>query len=260
MLRHLKFGWLLVLMTLFVVLLVVPVSAQESAPGLEVVTSQAGVAIYRINPDGSKTRVVFVAAVSGATVGDVTADTTAGQGGGSTSSDASVSSDIFQAGYLIINAPALNVRSGPGAQYTVVAAVAGGDFVDVIGRNDGRENWWFVELANGQRGWVNNIFVLVRGDLRGAPVVEDQGVLIEPTLYIGFPGNPIFASLPHQGIPACYLPGRVEFPIIGRSSKANWFQINATCLDGAAVTGWIQAELGIVRNPAHTPFPVTDGN
>lgn len=245
MLQRTKLGWLFVL-GLLVLLTAFPISAQTAAAGLDVDVTEAGVSVYRVNTDGSRSLIIFIPAIPTSTTDEITVS--------------AQSADIVSTGYLIVNTGALNVRSGPGAQYTVLATVAGGDELDVIGQNDGRENWWFVELANGQRGWVNNIHVLIRGDLSDVPVVAHEGILIQPTLYIGWAGNPIFPSLPHQGAPVCYLPGNSEFPIIGRSARSTWYQIVATCNDGSPVTGWIEAQLGIVRNPAGTEFPVTDGS
>lgn len=241
MLQRSKIVWLFVV-SLLVILTAFPVSAQ--APGLDVDISSEGVSVYRIQADGSRSLVIFIPAVASA----------------SAQADSSMSSDINMDGYLIVNTYALNVRTGPGAQYTVIGTVAGGDELHVVGKNDGRENWWYVELANGQRGWVNNIHVLVRGDLSDVPVVEHMGVLIQPTLYVGYTGNPLYPTLPHQGAPVCYLPGNTEFPIVGRSGQSSWYQIAATCQDGTAVIGWIEAQLGIVRNPAGVEFPVTDDN
>lgn len=248
MLRHLKMGWLLVIMALMIGVFALPASAQETPPGFNIVSNATGIAIYRINADGSQTQIFFVSAT-----GNPLADL--GQGGGEVME---TSSDIMSTGYLIVNTPALNVRSGPGAQYTVLATVAGGDQLSVVGRNDGRENWWYVELANGQRGWLNNIHVVIRGDLTGTPVVAHEGVLILPTLYVGYTGNPLFPSVPHQGVPVCYLPGNTEFVIVGRTSTSSFYEIEATCQDGTLVTGWIEAVMGIVRNPARIEFPVTN--
>lgn len=253
MLRNHKMGWLLVIMAFMIAAFAVPATAQETPSGYNIVTNGNGIAIYRINADGTQTRIFFVSA-TGATI-----DTTAGQGGGVDATiDTTVASDIISTGYLIMNTEALNVRSGPGAQYTVIATIAGGDQIGVIGLNDGRENWWFVELANGQRGWINNIHVLARGDLRGAPVIEHEGVLILPTLYVGYAGNPLFPSVPHQGVPICRIPGNSEYVIIGRTSQSSFYEIEAICQDGTPVIGWIEATLGIVRNPARTAFPITN--
>jgi hypothetical protein len=259
MLRNLKMGRLLVIMALMIGVLVLPASAQDSPPGYTIVSTSSGIAIYQVNPDGTQTQIFYVSA-AGSTI-----DSTAGQGGGDsmmTTADtmSMVSSDVISTGYLLVNTQALNVRSGPGAQYTILATVAGGDHLHVVGRSDDdvRENWWYVELANGQRGWVNNIHVFIRGSLSGTPVVEHHGVLIQPTLYIGYAGNPLFPSVPHQGVPVCYLPGNSEFVIVGRTAQSSFYEIEATCQDGSAMTGWIEAVQGIVRNPARIEFPITN--
>lgn len=248
MFQRFKFTGLFVL-ALFVLLTALPVTAQQSAPGLSVDITEAGVSVYRVNDDGTQSLIIFIPSIT--TSADVSIDA---------QTATEPSADVISTGFLIVNTYALNVRSGPGAQYTILATVAGGDELHVVGRNDGRENWWYVELANGQRGWVNNIHVLLRGNLSGAPVIANQGVLIQPTLYIGFAGNLIYPSLPHDGNAVCALPGRSEFPIIGRSSQSSYYQIVATCQDGTAVTGWVEAQIGIVRNPAGVEFPVTDNN
>lgn len=107
MLRHLKLGWLLVIMALFVAVFAIPASAQSSTPGLNVVSDSSGVTIYLVNSDGTQTQIFYIATITVETVDD-----TAGQGGGSSSSVAS--SDVISAGSVIINVEALNVRSGPG--------------------------------------------------------------------------------------------------------------------------------------------------
>lgn len=246
MLRFQKLRGLLVIVMIFIVL-AIPATAQ-SAAGLDVEIDETGVSVYRINADGSQSLIIFVPALQETVVEAPSYVPT------------TYSADVMEYGYLIINTPALNVRSGPGAQYTVITTIAGGDEVGVIGRNDGREFWWFVELENGTRGWINNIHTLIRGDLTGAPMIENMGTLVQPTLYIGYPGNLIFPSVPHRGVGICSLPGRVEFPIVGRTPQSAWYQIVATCEDGRSVTGWIQAEMGIVRNPAGLEFPVVDSS
>ena len=248
MLRFQKLRGLLVMILVFIVM-AIPATAQTQPAGLQVEMDETGVSIFRVHPDGTISLIISIPAVTGETVVEEDA----------TTEDATVrSSDVMESGYLIVNTGALNVRTGPGAEYTVITTIAGGDEVGVIGRNDGREFWWYVELENGTRGWINNIHTLIRGDLSGAPVIESMGTLIRPTLYIGYPGNLLFPSVPHLGIAICSLPGRVEFPIIGRTPQSTFYEIEATCEDGSSVTGWIEAELGIVRNPAGVEFPVTN--
>jgi len=58
----------------------------------------------------------------------------------------------------------LNVRSGPGTLYPVVAEMRQGDEADILARNDDG-SWWQVTLADGTEGWVIGRLVNASGDL-----------------------------------------------------------------------------------------------
>jgi uncharacterized protein YgiM (DUF1202 family) len=74
---------------------------------------------------------------------------------------------------VIINTGNLNIRSGPAAGFGVVATVPGGTELAVVGRApDGV--WYLVEGTFG-RGWLNNEFVLFRGDFGTVPVINITG-------------------------------------------------------------------------------------
>lgn len=243
MLQRIKtYGFLIALLVMMLIS-VIPASAQ-TVSRLEVDISADGVAVYRVHENGSRILVIFVPNAVATETATSDEDLTP------------ISADILTGGYLIVNTSALNVRSGPGAGYTILGTVAGGDELHVVGKSDTRELWWFVDTG-AIRGWVNNIHVLIRGNLTGAPVVENLGTLIHPTFYIGWTGNPIFPSVPHDGIPICTLPGHSEFEIIGRSKQTSFYEIVATCQDGTPVIGWVMVEIGIVRNPADLTIPVT---
>jgi uncharacterized protein YgiM (DUF1202 family) len=47
----------------------------------------------------------------------------------------------------------VNILSGPGNNYSVVASVKQGDKLTVIGKSGA---WFNVRLENGQQGWVSN--------------------------------------------------------------------------------------------------------
>lgn len=64
----------------------------------------------------------------------------------------------------------VNVRSGPGTEYTILGKLTPADSVDITGQNaDG--NWWRVNF-NGQEGWVFGDVVEVIGTVDNVPVVE----------------------------------------------------------------------------------------
>ncbi len=56
----------------------------------------------------------------------------------------------------------LNVRSGPGYEYDVIAQVASGTVMRVIGdpRNVAGDKWWPVQLDDGTEGWVIDSWVI----------------------------------------------------------------------------------------------------
>lgn len=71
----------------------------------------------------------------------------------------------------IINTGFLNIRSGPGAQFSVVATVPGGTELAVIGR--ATDNVWFLVEGNFGQGWINNQFAIFRGVYDTVPVIRD---------------------------------------------------------------------------------------
>ncbi len=58
-------------------------------------------------------------------------------------------------GKVLVTVSTLNVRSGPDLDYSLVHQVIEGSILNVSGKTDG---WLYVELANGQSGWVKSVF------------------------------------------------------------------------------------------------------
>ncbi|MCS7071566.1 MAG: SH3 domain-containing protein [Anaerolinea sp.] len=165
---------------------------------------------------------------------------------------------IGEPGFLIVNTDNLNLRSGPGPEYSQIAVLDGGTRLIALGTNgDFRRLWWYVEVG-GLRGWVTNEFVIIRGDLRGLPVVPVRGELARPTLYIGVRNTLYSAPSPYSD-PICDVGGDLFYYVLGADARAaSWYLIEAECF-GAAVTGWIQADRGLLRNPAGVALPILQG-
>lgn len=70
---------------------------------------------------------------------------------------------------MVVNTPALNARSGPGPQYTVIVTLAGGAELPVLGSN-GDGSWYLVATPLGA-AWIDVDFVLARGDFRFVPEI-----------------------------------------------------------------------------------------
>jgi uncharacterized protein YgiM (DUF1202 family) len=95
-----------------------------------------------------------------------------GQGGGGGAPAAPVSFGLATP-HIIINTGFLNVRSGPGSQFGVMATYPGGSELPVIGiAKDGI--WFLVEGPFGQ-GWVNSQFAVFRGSIKSVPIINTSG-------------------------------------------------------------------------------------
>ncbi len=91
--------------------------------------------------------------------------------GGVAASSLSTSDQVVQfvTPTMVVNTSFLNIRTGPGARYSVLITVVGGTDLPVLGRaNDGV--WYQVSTVIGV-GWVNSEFVIPRGDFTNIPTV-----------------------------------------------------------------------------------------
>lgn len=157
-----------------------------------------------------------------------------------------------QPGYLLVNTYRLNVRSGDGAEYTIVGQVSGGTELAVLGVNEAR-TWWFIQ-ANGLRGWVIDDAIINRGDLRDTPIVEADGEILPPRFFV-FTRAPIYNQPRATSIELCEIPGNREYVIDRQNENGSWYGIEATC-DGESLVGWIDAERGALRNLGGVEIPV----
>jgi len=74
-----------------------------------------------------------------------------------------------------ITGEGLQMRVGPGTAYEVMASLAEGDEVDVLGRDE-MGDWVRVGLDSGEEGWVASEFVDVGGNLKAVPVVTPEPI------------------------------------------------------------------------------------
>jgi hypothetical protein len=79
----------------------------------------------------------------------------------------------------------LNVREGPGTNYQIIDQLAFLEVRPIIGRSQYGQ-WWLIELANGDSGWVTNATGLSQGYIGNVPVV---------------PAPPINGQTPTPGAP-----------------------------------------------------------
>ena len=70
----------------------------------------------------------------------------------------------------VVNTAHLNIRTGPGIGHSIITDVPGGTVLKVLGLSGGR-GWYLVEGSFGQ-GWLNNHYVVFRGDFSQVTVVS----------------------------------------------------------------------------------------
>ncbi len=70
---------------------------------------------------------------------------------------------------LIVNASFLNIRSGPGGYFSIVAVTSGGSRYTPLGITSDGE--WFLVTGDFGRGWVDQDFVLFRGEINNVPII-----------------------------------------------------------------------------------------
>jgi len=152
--------------------------------------------------------------------------------------------------HIIINASSLNIRSGPGAQFTSLAIVPGGSEYPVLGlASDGV---WFLIAGPFGQGWVNNDFVLFRGAIQNVPIIplsNVSGVLATPTALIS--GAITLYAAPGTNFGAIgNVSGPVEVAVVARTADFTWIQLNTSL-----GFGWVAASQVSIRGDA-TLIPI----
>jgi uncharacterized protein YgiM (DUF1202 family) len=71
----------------------------------------------------------------------------------------------------VTGAQYLNVRSGPGVQFSPIGYLMRGQTVSVVGRSTNAE-WLQVQLANGETGWINRRYLAGTSQLLLLPLIS----------------------------------------------------------------------------------------
>jgi uncharacterized protein YgiM (DUF1202 family) len=153
--------------------------------------------------------------------------------------------------HLIVNTAFLNIRSGPGAQFSPVATVPGGTELRVLGIASDRV-WFLIEGSFG-RGWVNQEFTIFRGVIANVPeipldsVAATIGVLAAPTAIISGPTVLYLAPGTNFG-PVGTIPGPAQLAIVARTADGTWVQVNSTLGFGWLLTSQVllQGDISLI--------------
>jgi uncharacterized protein YraI len=163
--------------------------------------------------------------VPGTTVGGTTTTTTNATPGAVTV----IEPDVTDGPHVVINTGFLNIRSGPGSEYSVVITLPGGTTLRVIGiASDGV---WFLVSGGFGQGWVNAEFVLFRGSIDIVPVIDlttfNAGTLAQPVIVVA--SSVVLYAAPGVNFGTIgTLVGPIEVPIVARTADNTWLQVSTT--------------------------------
>ncbi|GIK40948.1 MAG: hypothetical protein BroJett011_47810 [Chloroflexota bacterium] len=92
-------------------------------------------------------------------------------------------------------AAALNVREGPGINYTIQKVAKAGDVFEIVGTNSNR-SWVQVVLADGSKGWISALpaYTKVSGSLDNVAVVQAAPSAVPATAPVSGGGKLVFMT------------------------------------------------------------------
>ncbi len=73
---------------------------------------------------------------------------------------------------MVTTGDAVNIRSGPGTVYPIIAALDSGGQAMIVGQNP-EGDWWQIRLEDERLGWVYGEIVTAQGDTTGIPVAAN---------------------------------------------------------------------------------------
>jgi uncharacterized protein YgiM (DUF1202 family) len=136
--------------------------------------------------------------------------------------------------HIVVNTGFLNIRSGPGAQFTSITTVPGGTEIAVIGIAPDAV-WYLVRGSFGQ-GWVNSEFTIFRGVIDNVPIIRATvGTLSSPVAIVAGQVTLYVAPGTSFGIVGT-IGGPSQADIVARTADLQWVQINTNL-----GFGWVQA-------------------
>jgi N-acetylmuramoyl-L-alanine amidase len=153
-------------------------------------------------------------------------------------------------GTAVVATGALNVRSGPGVGYSVVAVISYGQTVTLIGRNSA-VTWAQIRLANGTVGWVNASLLQLSVSLSSLPNTESSAAPTPTAVVNTWALNVRYGPGVGYNIVTAISQGQ-QVTLLGRNSANSWVQVRLA----NGVVGWVNASL-VQTNVAVATLPIT---
>jgi uncharacterized protein YraI len=157
----------------------------------------------------------------------------------------------------------INVRSGPGSQYSTYGVISIGTSVEVIGISEDGE-WWVVkvsiEYAPDGRGWVKGEFVEVT-NAENVPVIPTPplGDIEFPPPDAGSPTATVLQAVNVRSGPSTdyptygIAPAGAIAPVVGISEDGLWWVIKISVDLSPEGQGWVSADFVEVTGGEDAP-------
>lgn len=150
-----------------------------------------------------------------------------------------------------VNAFRLNVRTGPGVEYSSLGTVEGGDEFVITGISPDRI-WFRVQSTPFGTGWVRGRFIIFRGDIDAVPVIEGPYGELQPETFVTAVFIPVYDTI-NGSVLGLLAPG--EYTVTGRSFDGGWIRFR-TATQGEV---WTQFSRGFFRGD-YFDVPILDAN
>ena len=133
---------------------------------------------------------------------------------------------------------AVNVRSGPGVGYSVVAVLYNSNNITLLGRNDSG-TWVRVRTNAGQEGWVNANFVQTSSSVPSLAVVGTAPTIETTALVVGAQVVNVRSGDTIQHSVVTTVGYHTTVTLLGRNHNSSWAYIRTP----NGTTGWINGNL-----------------
>lgn len=155
----------------------------------------------------------------------------------------------------VIATGALNVRHGPGVEYSINTTVYLGETVTLLGRNN-NNSWVKVRTSKGAEGWINAAYITPNNvAISNLPVATTTAAPATPPPTPVQPGGIAVRSGPGFNYPAIgFVNNGSNINLIGRNADNSWLKVSS-----GNITGWMNASIIETSIDINT-LPIVDGS
>jgi uncharacterized protein YgiM (DUF1202 family) len=148
-----------------------------------------------------------------------------------------------------VSTGAVNVRSGPGAEFNSIAVLSGGTTVVLLGRN-ADASWLLVRLSNGVQGWIRSNLLQTNVSIWTLAIVESPPPANGAVVNIGALNVRYGPSIGY-GVFAVVYRGQVV-TLVGRSAYGTWVQVRIA----SGALGWVNSNY-LSSDVPYSSLPIT---